>query len=170
MTGKTLLTSSLLILIFCHTAAGFPYPKKEKAFLTVTGKITNERGTSLSDYAIKVYVDNDLIETLVAEKSFKLALKENNQYTVEILKPGHHPKRIGINTTIAREKEDKESYLLMIEATIYKKEAGVDSYYFDFPAALITYDSRTFTFSVNQKYISHIRAKIKSEYSATTLN
>ncbi|MBN8703395.1 MAG: hypothetical protein J0M08_10040 [Bacteroidetes bacterium] len=116
---------------------------------------------------IKLYENNTLdseIENSVLVE--KIILKRERHYTVEVNKEGFYPRLISISTVIPKALKVKDDFLfeyaIDLELIPVSKEK-IDSYYMDFPIALISYDEKKKRFFYREKYTNHIKDSIEKE-------
>jgi hypothetical protein len=122
----------------------------------------------LTGVTITIYQDNDPIIKIanvqVTSKTF--LLKQNKQYTIEVSKEGYYSKRVRIATFLpvnAFNAEIDEPYEYDLQMELVKVKQGVQSFFMDFPIALISYNKQNDIFSYNNKYTNHIVREIRKE-------
>jgi len=158
----------LFAMVILILSTSFLYGKDKDGFLKISGK-SIEEGFTIKNYTINLYQENTIIKTINVRKSFELILKENSHYTLEVIKEGYFPKRISIDTKIERILDQNETYEIDFDAIVHTITDYQDSYYFDFPAALIKFNSNEKYFEINQKYAEHIQEKINSNQNSYSL-
>jgi len=130
-------------------------------YLPVFGQVFEE-GAKCEGASVKVYIDNDELGTFPVTKkgSFRLELDLNKYYTIEVSKDGYVTKRIALNTAIGDDIVNYPAYDCFVNLTTVSGLNGADMDYFDFPAAIVRYDSKMGGFYHNDHYLTHIGDKM----------
>lgn len=136
---------------------------KTKGFLTVTGKITENKKPS-SGVTVKVYSKNDkkiTHETLTkGNGTDKFILEPNDFYTVTFLKPGYLTQRITIDTKVPA--EDKGySYNYSFDIFMIKTPVGYNPK-FNQESKKIAFDSKRKGFSEDKIYAGTVSKKLNN--------
>jgi len=129
-------------------------------YLPVFGQVF-EQGSKCEGASVKVYIDNDELGTFPVTKkgSFRLELDLNKYYTIEVSKDGYVTKRIAVNTMISDDIVNYPAYDCFVNLKADSELKGADMDYFDFPAAIVRYDSEMGGFYHNDHYLTHIGNK-----------
>jgi hypothetical protein len=141
--------------------------------LEVTVKPT-ENDLDLNGVIIKVYLGNEAVSVInsdiIAMK--KISLCRNKHYTIEISKKGYYSKLVSISTVLPKDIEfdDEFVYEYDLQLELVKQKKGADTYYMDFPAALISYDFASDKFDYSRKYTSEISNRISKELDVRIAN
>ncbi len=126
-----------------------------------------ENNITLTGVSIRVYQDNEIVSEVSNDKATiqNISLKSDNLYTIEISKKGYYSKLVRISTAIPSQVEcDNElAYLYDLQIELVKEKPGIESFYLDFPIALISYDKKTDRFKYSRKYTNGIVKEIRKE-------
>jgi len=124
-------------------------------FLPVGGRVLDGR-TKVEGATIRLYKENDLLETYQTEKNgkFKMELDLGAYYTLEVEKDGFITKRIGINTisSVDYKRMDYLPYGVDIFITSEVAYTGVNIDVLDFPFAIVSYDHQDRMFVHDENY------------------
>jgi hypothetical protein len=156
--NKLTLASCLILSSMICTIAN---ASDKEEFLQVKGKASSVNHSRIENYILNVYEGNRLVESIEVKRGFKLQLRDNIEYTLELMKEGYYSKRISINTKCRREVEDVEKHEIEFEAILFPVEANPNDYYFDFPATLIRFDPSEEFLQINEKYTKFIQQKMR---------
>jgi hypothetical protein len=138
-----------------------------KECLEIVGITIGENNEAINGVHVKLYKENDELEwteiTNVSyhDHNFSFRLNANENYTIEVSKPGFISRSVGISTMLPNTVSLNPIYRYEFEVELFKEKKGVDDYYnMDFPVALISYDKKNDVFN-NNAYTKHIKTKIK---------
>lgn len=120
---------------------------------------------------IKLYQNNLIVDKQSTKKNgkFRFILFSNNEYMIEINKPGCVPERVYISTENSGNLADKYYFEFAVDLMKLKEFEGVDVSNLDFPTAIIKYDSKADEYVHDKLYSKSVRAdlrKMKEQKSA----
>lgn len=164
-------TTLFLVLLFSFSIRSNAQTQKDSGYDTINClKIIGlavEEGVPIDGITVTMYKENEALEwdeiTCVKdhEHRFLFYLQPNSYFTIEVSKDGYVSRMIGISTALPEDVLKKgKKYLFDFEVTMFKKTKGVDTYYLDFPVALIAYNIKNKRFENNANYTKHIKTKI----------
>lgn len=163
---KNLIYAAILLLfvissisVFSQKNNGF-IDSREQAegwYLPVFGQVF-EDGKKCEDASVKVYLENEELGTFPISKKggFRLELDLDNFYTIEVSKNGFITKRVSVDTHMDENVVDYAAYDCFINLHPVNEVTGVDTDYFDFPAAIVRYDAELGGFYHSDHYLAHI--------------
>lgn len=131
-------------------------------FLPVSGVVKDGK-TRVEGAQIKLYCGNTVVNTFQTRKNgkFEMELDLGADYTIEVLKEGYIPKRIGINTASEVDYKRMEylPYGVDISLTAISNMAGVNTDVLDYPFALVSYDHNDRLFLHNEEYTEGMKVE-----------
>jgi hypothetical protein len=77
---------------------------------------------------------------------------------------------VGISTKLPSSVSFVQIFHYEFEVSLFKEKKEMNDFYFDFPVALISYDSKRDVFDYNYLYTSHIKTKIQQSSNIVTNN
>jgi len=117
------------------------------------GYLMDEDSKKITNVTIKLYQQNQLIETKSYSKKFTFDLELERYYTLELFKEGFIPKRIAISTFEGS--KGSEPFMFVME--LLKERKGVDNSDLDFPSALIEYKKNRGEYTFNNTYSKSVK-------------
>lgn len=96
------------------------------------------------------------------EHSFAFDLECDSEYSIEVSKQGYLSRLISVSTAIPKEGKGKE-YLFEFQVELVKKKQQPETYYSDFPIAIISYNKSTKVFQDHARYTKRIKDKMEDE-------
>jgi hypothetical protein len=135
----------------------------ENECLEVSGKpVIN--GASLKNVSVKLYNKDVLVTEIESMEEAKVffGLKSNTEYTVRFSKEGYADRLIRFDTHLPKEVVIKPIFRFDFDVEMVPLATVVDPYYLDFPAGLVSYDSKVDKFEHSKKYGACIN-KMKNE-------
>jgi hypothetical protein len=146
------------------------FPRREDKCLRINGRVL-EDGSFSKDYKVRLYSKNKCIEDLdVKQTSFSFLLKKNDYYTLEVYKEGYYPKRIVFATDIADKKASSRFHRFDFDINLIRKESNVFDFYLDFPAAIVSYETKTDAFIVNEEYFKNMHVTLQNSFNSNKKN
>lgn len=133
--------------------------------LEIVGIALDETNKPIDGVEVKLYKENEELEwnemTSVTyhDHSFVFNLDANEYYTIEISKNGFVSRSIAISTKLPAGVSAKPIFHYEFEVSLFKVKSG-DNFYFDFPIAIISYDSKKDVFDNSYHYTNHIKSRI----------
>jgi hypothetical protein len=114
-----------------------------------------------------LYKDNTLIGPVAIKKNgtFELNLDIDQFFTVMLKKSGFQNKMIYVDTTLPQDLVTYPDYEYYV--TLMPQEArNIETFYTDFPSAIIRYDAEMKGFYHSENYLTHIQTKLGGFASA----
>lgn len=130
-------------------------------------------GAHQSGVTITLYCGNEVVERIDSTEKTRVffTLKRDRYYTVEVSMNGYVSRLVGVSTAIPHNVALKPIFRFECDVELPRAMAGVDDFYLDFPAGLVSFDKRDEAFEHSRKYMGWIKRelnKIKAESSLTS--
>jgi hypothetical protein len=126
-------------------------------------------GMPQSGVSIKLYRVNDLVQSIETKKyATMLELKKNQNYIIEISKPGFITRKVSISTHLSDEIDLRPIFRYDMEVMLEKEVAGVTPDYFNVPIAVISYHKVLDRFIYDKNYTAHIKYEQEKAISRAT--
>jgi len=143
---KTFILTAILSAFFSIT---FASP------LVVKFQVVDAYGNMLKKTKVNVYKGNYLISSEISKSNkVKVDLKSDARYTIEVKLDGFITKRVVINTNTYDQEPEESNYKFFVElerTEVYADMPNADQF-FDYPAAIIEFDSELGNFDFNRSY------------------
>lgn len=149
-------------------------PRKDNICLEISGIAISEYDLPLEGTRVVLYQQNEkkaMIEiTNVKNENrfFSFNLERNQDYTIEVSKPGYVSRKISISTHLPAEVKLSPVFYFEFEIDLFKEKIGMDDYYLDFPVALVSYDKKRDVFDIQHKYTENIKMAINRAIENST--
>ncbi|MBI2269309.1 MAG: hypothetical protein HYU69_03020 [Bacteroidetes bacterium] len=129
----------------------------------------SEKTHSLSDITLKVYLGNEVVFEINNISRKKISLNVNEHYTIEVSKEGYFSKLVSVSTFMPSDADLDDGYVYEydLDFDLVKQKKGIDTYYMDFPIALISYNGIKDKFDYSRKYTKHIVKEIRKNTGNT---
>ena len=141
-------------------------PSKDNICLEISGIAVSEYDLPLEGARVVLYQQNEekaMIEiTNVKNENrfFSFNLERNQNYTIEVSKPGYVSRRISVSTHLPADVKISPVFYFEFEIDLFREKMGMDDYYLDFPVALVSYDKKRDVFDIQRKYTENIKMAI----------
>jgi hypothetical protein len=117
------------------------------------------KGVAMKDLTVRIYRASDLVIEIPATEKKKIffSLQENSNYTIVFSKPGYITRSISVDTHIPEEMITGPVYSFEFELGMLEEDVALNTYYLDFPIALVGFNKKTERFEYNHGYTDKIR-------------
>lgn len=123
----------------------------------------SEKAHLLRGISLKIYLNNEVVSVISNVSVEKISLNVNEHYAIEVSKEGYFSKLVSISTFMPSDADLDDGYVYEydLDFDLVKQKKGVDTYYMDFPIALISYNGIKDKFDYSRKYTKHIVKEIR---------
>jgi hypothetical protein len=156
----------LLIGLNCFLAQGHDIPlnqarekqQRKKDCLEISAEATSN-GLAIKGLTIRIYRGTDLVIEIPSTEKKKMffSLQENSNYTIAFAKAGYVTRSISVDTHLPEEMSTGPAYRFEFELCMLEEDPALNSYYLDFPVALVGFNKKTERFEYNRGYTDRIR-------------
>jgi hypothetical protein len=131
---------------------------RKKDCLEISAEATC-KGVAMKDLTVRIYRASDLVIEIPATEKKKIffSLQENSNYTIVFSKPGYITRSISVDTHIPEEMITGPVYSFEFELGMLEEDVALNTYYLDFPIALVGFNKKTERFEYNHGYTDKIR-------------
>ena len=156
----------LLIGLHCFLAQGHDIPlnqprgkqMKKRDCLEISAEAT-WKGAALKGLTIRIYRGTDLVVEIPSTEKEKVffSFQQNSNYTIAFSKTGYITRSISVDTHLPDGMTTGPVYRFEFELCMLEEDAALNTYYLDFPVALVGFDKKTERFEYNREYTARIR-------------
>ncbi len=117
-------------------------------------------GEAVPEFNVEVYMEDAVVEKFATDKKGRasLKLKQDHDYYLRLSKPGFVPRIINISTKMPKNAlAEVDIFHFTFEMEMIPEQNNYNSYYLDFPAALVSYDKKEQGYAISQKYNEYIK-------------
>jgi hypothetical protein len=135
-------------------------------YVPLHGHVTIE-GNGADGVEATLYKDNTEVGKFPVKKNgaFELNLDIDQFFTIMVKKEGYQTKMIYVDTTLPQDLVTYPDYECFVN--LMPKEAKhIETFYTDFPSAIIRYDAEMKGFYHSENYLTHIQTKLSGFASA----
>lgn len=155
------LKKKLLLAAILALSAVFAFAQNTSPVLKIKVR-TSVEGRSEKGVTVRLYRGNNEEVRIDStnKRNVSFVLERNQQYTIELSKPGYFTRRLSISTQMPISSEEKPMLRYRISIDLPPSVDLGDDFYMDFPVALISYHPKKDRFEQSRAYAVHIKEKM----------
>lgn len=145
---------SLVAFIYAYKAVG--------SVLDLSGYVLID-DKKVEGATVKLYENNVVVNKMITKSNsrFRFLLFSNNEYMVEVSKPGFFDERVYINTKSNSDMLDKYYFEFVVDLMNENTYKNVDASSLDFPTAIVKYDKGEDDYIHDKGYSEQVRSDLR---------